>query len=219
MTMAKPCIIINRVSSAEQTDGYSLEAQSRNGGEYAASLGLEIKREFTFQESASKATQRKKFDEIVAFSEVDQFIDTPVKHYSSGMYTRLAFAVAAHLDPEILVIDEVLAVGDSAFQQKCLGRMQDVARGGRTVLFVSHNLGAVRTLCQQTIVLERGRLVSAHPTARRSRTNRPRAARMAVVPSGAGAGLPARRGRSGTRSHPPCAAGLRLRAAGLRGGG
>ena len=85
----------------------------------------------------------RKFDEIVAFAEIDQFLDTPVKHYSSGMYVRLAFAVAAHLDPEILIIDEVLAVGDTAFQRKCLGKIDDASKGGRTVLFVSHNIGVV----------------------------------------------------------------------------
>ena len=98
----------------------------------------------------------RKFDEIVAFSEVEQFIDTPVKRYSSGMYVRLAFAVAAHLDPEILLVDEVLAVGDVAFQKKCLGKMGDVARGGRTVLFVSHNMGAIRHLCPASIWLDSG---------------------------------------------------------------
>src|SRR6202011_494807 len=90
-----------------------------------------------------RAEVMRKFDQIVAFAEVEAFLDTPVKHYSSGMYTRLAFAVAAHLEPEILVVDEVLAVGDAAFQKKCLGKMGDVARSGRTVLFVSHNLAAV----------------------------------------------------------------------------
>src|SRR6266576_2338101 len=89
-----------------------------------------------------------KFDEIVEFAEVEKFIDTPVKRYSSGMYVRLAFAVAAHLEPEILVIDEVLAVGDMAFQKKCLGKMGEVAKQGRTVLFVSHNMAAVQSLCQ-----------------------------------------------------------------------
>lgn len=97
-----------------------------------------------------------KFDEIVEFAEVEKFIDTPVKRYSSGMYVRLAFAVAAHLEPEILVVDEVLAVGDSEFQKKCLGKMDDVAHQGRTVLFVSHNMGAVRQLCQRGIVLSSG---------------------------------------------------------------
>ena len=99
-----------------------------------------------------------KFDEIVAFSEVEKFIDTPVKRYSSGMYVRLAFAVAAHLETEILLVDEVLAVGDVSFQEKCLGKMGDVARQGRTVLFVSHNLGAVRQLCQRAVLLEAGSL-------------------------------------------------------------
>lgn len=101
---------------------------------------------------------RYKFDEIVAFAEIEKFLDTPVKRYSSGMYVRLAFAVAAHLEPEILVIDEVLAVGDSAFQQKCLGKMSEVAQGGRTVLFVSHNLAAVSQLCRRGIVLASGKL-------------------------------------------------------------
>lgn len=98
----------------------------------------------------------RKFDEIVAFAEVEKFVDTPVKHYSSGMYLRLAFAVAAHLETEILLVDEVLAVGDAAFQQKCLGKMQDVAECGRTVLFVSHNMGAVQTLCQKGTLLDQG---------------------------------------------------------------
>lgn len=106
----------------------------------------------------------RKFDEIVAFAEIDQFIDTPVKRYSSGMYVRLAFAVAAHLEPEILIIDEVLAVGDHVFQQKCLGKMQDVARqDGRTVLFVSHNMAAVSRLCLRAIHLDHGRVVAAGP--------------------------------------------------------
>ncbi len=98
----------------------------------------------------------RKFDEIVDFAEVEKFIDTPVKRYSSGMYVRLAFAVAAHLDPEILVVDEVLAVGDAEFQKKCLGKMGDVAHEGRTVLFVSHNMGAISTLCSRVLVLENG---------------------------------------------------------------
>ncbi len=103
---------------------------------------------------------KSKFDEIVAFSEIDRFLDTPVKQYSSGMYTRLAFAVAAHLEPEILVVDEVLAVGDAAFQKKCLGKMKDVAGEGRTVLFVSHNMAAVQRLCGRIALLERGNLLS-----------------------------------------------------------
>ncbi len=101
---------------------------------------------------------KSKFDEIVEFSGVEKFIDTPVKHYSSGMYVRLAFAVAAHLEPEILIIDEVLAVGDAEFQKKCLGKMQDVAGQGRTVLFVSHNLGTIASLCTKGILLEQGKV-------------------------------------------------------------
>src|SRR5437660_9548045 len=100
----------------------------------------------------------RRFDEIVAFAEVEKFLDTPVKHYSSGMYVRLAFAVAAHLDPEILVVDEVLAVGDLSFQKKCLGKMSEVSRGGRTVLFVSHNMAAIENLCTRGIVLHQGQL-------------------------------------------------------------
>jgi len=105
-----------------------------------------------------------KFDEIVDFSEVTQFIDTPVKRYSSGMYLRLAFAVAAHLEPEILVVDEVLAVGDAEFQRKCLGKMGDVAQQGRTVLFVSHNMSAILRLTQEAIVLNKGQLLMRGPT-------------------------------------------------------
>jgi lipopolysaccharide transport system ATP-binding protein len=106
----------------------------------------------------SRAEIRRKFDEIVAFAEVERFLDTAVKHYSSGMYVRLAFAVAAHLEPEILIVDEVLAVGDMQFQKKCLGKMQEVASGeGRTVLFVSHNTAAVQNLCTQCMLLEAGR--------------------------------------------------------------
>jgi lipopolysaccharide transport system ATP-binding protein len=100
----------------------------------------------------------RKFDEIVAFAEVDRFLDTPVKHYSTGMQTRLGFAVAAHLDAEILLVDEVLAVGDAAFQRKCLGQMQDVAKGGRTVVFVSHNMGSITQLCERVLWLDHGQL-------------------------------------------------------------
>ncbi len=106
-----------------------------------------------------RAEMGRKFDEIVAFAGIEPFIDTPVKHYSSGMYVRLAFAVAAHLEPEILVVDEVLAVGDAAFQKKCLGKMEDVARGGRTVLLVSHNMAAIRSLCQRAILLDAGQIL------------------------------------------------------------
>ena len=105
-----------------------------------------------------------KFDEIVAFAEIEKFLDTPVKRYSSGMYVRLAFAVAAHLEPEILVVDEVLAVGDIAFQKKCLGKMDEVAKGGRTVIFVSHNMGAIENLCRKTILLENGKMVKFNKT-------------------------------------------------------
>jgi lipopolysaccharide transport system ATP-binding protein len=101
---------------------------------------------------------KRKFDEIVAFSEVEKFVDTPVKHYSSGMYLRLAFAVSAHLEHEILLIDEVLAVGDAEFQKKCIGKIGDVAKAGRTILFVSHNMGAVENLCKTSLVLDAGRL-------------------------------------------------------------
>lgn len=107
----------------------------------------------------SKAEIKRKFDEIVAFAEVEKFLDTPVKHYSSGMYVRLAFAVAAHLEPEILVVDEVLAVGDVAFQNKCLGKMEEVTKEGRTVLFVSHNMGAITNLCSSSIFLDRGQVI------------------------------------------------------------
>jgi lipopolysaccharide transport system ATP-binding protein len=104
----------------------------------------------------SKVEIQRKFDEIVEFAEVEKFLDTPVKRYSSGMYVRLAFAVAAHLEPEILIVDEVLAVGDATFQKKCLGKMGEVAEGGRTVIFVSHNMQAIRRLCSKAIYLERG---------------------------------------------------------------
>jgi len=111
----------------------------------------------------TRAEIGRRFDEIVEFSEISRFLDTPVKRYSSGMYVRLAFAVAAHLEPEILVIDEVLAVGDAAFQAKCLGRMEDVANTGRTVLFVSHNMQAIRSLCTRVIELSQGRVVNSGP--------------------------------------------------------
>src|SRR5918992_2716515 len=106
---------------------------------------------------------QRKFDEIVAFAELEKFLDTPVKRYSSGMYMRLAFSVAAHLDPEILVVDEVLAVGDAAFQKKCLGRMRDISTEGRTVLFVSHNMAAIRSLCDRGILLSNGTKVFEGP--------------------------------------------------------
>ncbi len=115
----------------------------------------------------SRAEIRRKFDEIVAFAEVEKFLDTPVKRYSSGMYMRLAFAVAAHLEPEILIVDEVLAVGDAAFQKKCLGKMGEVAGGGRTVLFVSHQMNAVEQLCSRVLLMENGRLKADSTDVRR----------------------------------------------------
>jgi lipopolysaccharide transport system ATP-binding protein len=108
----------------------------------------------------SRQEIRSKFDEVIAFSGVEKFIDTPVKHYSSGMYVRLAFAVAAHLEPEILIVDEVLAVGDTEFQKKCLGKMKDVAQSGKTVLFVSHSIQSIKSLCTLGLLLDHGRMVS-----------------------------------------------------------
>jgi len=112
----------------------------------------------------SRAEIKRKFDEIVAFAEIDKFLDTPVKRYSSGMYVRLAFAVAAHLEPEILIVDEVLAVGDARFQKKSLGRMNELSKGGRTVLFVSHNMAMISSLCSNALHLEAGRVVSIDTT-------------------------------------------------------
>jgi lipopolysaccharide transport system ATP-binding protein len=125
-------------------------------------------RENVFLNGALLGMQRseiaRKFEQIVSFAEVEQFIDTPVKYYSSGMYVRLAFAVAAHLEPEILIVDEVLAVGDARFQRKCLGKMDDVARVGRTVIFVSHNMATIANLCRRAILLRQGELVAEGPT-------------------------------------------------------
>ena len=112
----------------------------------------------------TKAEIKGKLDEIVAFAEIEKFLDTPVKRYSSGMYVRLAFAVAAHLDPEILIVDEVLAVGDSEFQKKCLNKMGEVAHGGRTILFVSHNMAAIQALCRKALILRSGRMTNAGGT-------------------------------------------------------
>ncbi|HEY1047333.1 MAG TPA: polysaccharide ABC transporter ATP-binding protein [Bacteroidia bacterium] len=112
----------------------------------------------------SKSEIKSKFDEIIDFSGVERYIDTPVKRYSSGMYVRLAFAVAAHLEPEILIVDEVLAVGDAEFQKKCLGKMKDVSGQGRTVLFVSHNMGAIQSLCNKSIYLKHGTIQQSGPT-------------------------------------------------------
>ncbi len=119
----------------------------------------------------SRRDIQRQFDSIVAFAEVEQFLDTPVKRYSSGMYMRLAFAVAAHLEPEILIVDEVLAVGDAEFQKKCLGKMGEVARSGRTVLFVSHNMGAVEALCSNAILLSHGKIESSSTNVRSVVTN------------------------------------------------
>ncbi|MCP4661848.1 MAG: ABC transporter ATP-binding protein [bacterium] len=141
---------------------------------------------------------RSKFDEIVAFAEIGKFVDTPVKRYSSGMYMRLAFSVAAHLEPEVLVVDEVLAVGDAKFQKKCLGKMGEVAReGGRTVLFVSHNMDAVRRLCQRAIWLDQGRVLeigeAAYCIARYMMSGVADEGRVVFVPPHAlGGGLPVR---------------------------
>lgn len=107
---------------------------------------------------------KKKFDEIVGFAEIDKFLDTPVKHYSSGMYTRLAFAIAAHLDPEILIVDEVLAVGDTSFQKKCLFKMENTTQQGRTVIFVSHNMKAISDLCNRTMLIKNGLIIALGET-------------------------------------------------------
>jgi homopolymeric O-antigen transport system ATP-binding protein len=160
--------ILSRVT--EPTEG-SAEIHGRVGSLLEVGTGFHPEltgRENIYLNGAILGMKRleidRKFDEIVAFSEVEQFIDTPVKRYSSGMYLRLAFAVAAHLEPEILVVDEVLAVGDAEFQRKCMGKMSDVAQAGRTVLFVSHNMSAVLRLTEETIVLEKGHMVYRAPT-------------------------------------------------------
>lgn len=154
------------------TEGYA-RIEGRVGSLLEAGTGFHSEltgRENVYMSGAvlgmRKAEIERKFDEIVEFAGVGQFLDTPVKRYSSGMQVRLAFAVAAHLEPEVLIVDEVLAVGDAEFQRKCLGRMQDVSRSaGRTVLFVSHNMDAVQRLCTRAVLLERGRVVAAGPTA------------------------------------------------------
>lgn len=154
--------ILSRIT--EPTNGYA-EIHGRVGS--LLEVGTGFHPELTGRENISlngailgmtRAEIDRKFDEIVAFAEVERFIDTPVKHYSSGMYLRLAFAVSAHLEPEILLVDEVLAVGDAEFQKKCLGKMQNIAGEGRTVLFVSHNMTAIQSLCSRAIVLENGRV-------------------------------------------------------------
>ncbi len=160
--------ILSRVT--EPTEG-SAEIHGRVGSLLEVGTGFHPEltgRENIYLNGAILGMKRaeidRKFDEIVSFSEVEQFIDTPVKRYSSGMYLRLAFAVAAHLEPEILVVDEVLAVGDAEFQRKCMGKMSDVAATGRTVLFVSHNMSAVLRLTEETMVLDKGQLVYRAPT-------------------------------------------------------
>jgi lipopolysaccharide transport system ATP-binding protein len=155
--------ILSRIT--EPTEGRA-EVRGRVGSLLEVGTGFHPEltgRENIFLNGAILGMKRseiaRRFDEMVAFAGVERFIDTPVKRYSSGMYLRLAFAVAAHLEPEILLVDEVLAVGDAAFQKKCLGRMSEVAREGRTVLFVSHNLPSVEKLCQKVIIVDGGRLV------------------------------------------------------------
>jgi len=154
--------ILSRIT--EPTEG-SADIRGRVGSLLEVGTGFHPEltgRENVFLNGAilgmTRAEIKRRFDEIVAFAEVEKFIDTPVKHYSSGMYMRLAFAVAAHLEPEILIVDEVLAVGDAEFQAKCLGKMGQAAKSGRTVLFVSHNLTAIRNLCSCGIVLQQGRV-------------------------------------------------------------
>jgi len=154
--------VLSRIT--EPTEGYA-EIRGRVGSLLEVGTGFHQEltgRENIYLNGAILGMKRseidRKFDEIVAFSEVEKFIDTPVKHYSSGMYLRLAFAVAAHLEPEVLLIDEVLAVGDAAFQKKCIGKMGSVAKEGRTVLFVSHNMGAITQLCERALWLDDGHL-------------------------------------------------------------
>lgn len=160
--------ILSRVT--EPTEGYA-EIHGRVGSLLEVGTGFHPEltgRENIFLNGAILGMKRNeieaKFDEIVDFSGVEKFIDTPVKRYSSGMYLRLAFAVAAHMEPEILVVDEVLAVGDAEFQRKCLGKMSDVAQEGRTVLFVSHNMSAIQRLTRETIILEKGKLILRAPS-------------------------------------------------------
>jgi ABC-type polysaccharide/polyol phosphate transport system ATPase subunit len=162
--------ILSRISPP--TEGWA-EIEGRVGSLLEAGTGFHSEltgRENVYMSGAilgmRKAEIERKFEDIVTFADIGPFLDTPVKRYSSGMQVRLAFAVAAHLEPEVLIVDEVLAVGDAEFQKKCLGRMQDVSRGhGRTVLFVSHNMDAVQRLCTRAILLERGRVISTGSTA------------------------------------------------------
>jgi len=155
--------ILSRIT--EPTEGYA-EVHGRVGSLLEVGTGFHPEltgRENIYLNGAilgmKRAEIERKFDEIVDFAEIERFLDTPVKHYSSGMYVRLAFAVAAHLEPDILLVDEVLAVGDAEFQKKCLGKMKEVTKEGRTVLFVSHNLSAVQRLCESSFVLDQGHLI------------------------------------------------------------
>lgn len=157
--------VLSRIT--EPTEGYA-DIQGRVGSLLEVGTGFHPElsgRENVFLNGAilgmTRAEITRKFDEIVAFAEIEKFIDSPVKFYSSGMFVRLAFSVAAHLEPEVLFVDEVLAVGDSAFQKKCLGKMQDVAQSGRTVILVSHNMGAIAELCTHGVLLDGGRVVFA----------------------------------------------------------
>ena len=161
--------ILSRIT--EPTEG---EADIRGRVSSLLEVGIGFHGELTGRENLylngailgmRRAEIARKFDEIVSFAEVERFIDTPVKHYSSGMYLRLAFAVAAHLEPEILIVDEVLAVGDASFQKKCLAKMEDVGHQGRTVLFVSHNMPAVTRLCQRVVLLDGGHVLRDGPSA------------------------------------------------------
>jgi lipopolysaccharide transport system ATP-binding protein len=154
--------ILSRIT--EPTEGYA-EIRGRVGSLLEVGTGFHAEltgRENIYLSGAiigmKKAEIERKFDEIVAFAEIEKFIDTPVKHYSNGMYVRLAFALAAHLEPEILLVDEVLAVGDASFQKKCLGKMGDVAKGGRTVLFISHQMNQIRRLCEKAMWLDAGQI-------------------------------------------------------------
>ena len=162
--------ILSRIT--EPTEGYA-DIYGRVGSLLEVGTGFHPEltgRENIYLNGAILGMKRmeitRKFDEIVAFAEIERFIDTPVKHYSSGMYMRLAFAVAAHLEPEILLVDEVLAVGDARFQKKCLNKMQDAGQQGRTVLFVSHNMPAITRLCERAILLEGGRVLQDGPSHR-----------------------------------------------------
>ena len=162
-TLLRSCLeSSNRPPGAPSFSGGWRVCLSGNG----LSSGSERKGKHLSQRRGSRHEAREieaRFDEIVAFAEVERFIDTPVKRYSSGMYVRLAFAVAAHLNPDILLIDEVLAVGDASFQRKCLGKMDEVTRNGRTVLMVTHNVGVVSQVCERAILLRGGRVAAYGP--------------------------------------------------------